>query len=201
MVGNIHDTWSETANQEVGAVALHLQIVGLGARERDLPVSIDEAREYFHRDVPGFLAKIEDVEQLRALPQSHCFFMRNRPVGGLNHYFTVVNAVRVMPESSGLTLEALDFDIDGLSADYPLLKGFVSGALRIKAVNDERTRVDFRLTMRVDFPLPRPLQLLPHVLVKTTADGVMSNRLDGVVRTLYQKVLNDFNLSDNEVMQ
>jgi hypothetical protein len=93
---------------------------------------------------------------------------------------------------NGLHWSPLDFDLDKIKSDCQVLKGYSEGSLVTQQMNDTLTRLNFNFTISLEFPMPGPLKLVPRSLVQNTADGLMNFKVAATVESLYQKVLQDF---------
>jgi hypothetical protein len=122
--------------------------------------------------------------------------MTHHPMGGLNHYITVVTALQAESTPSGLVLKALDFDHQKVRSDHQVVKGFIDGRLDACAQGPQATAIDFSFTISLDFEVPTALTLVPRPLIQATADGLMRLKLGLIVENLYAKVRQDFNLRE-----
>lgn len=170
-----------------------LTIKGTGTKAGEVPDNLDNTISYI-RKVEDFLWKIPDVETLKPLSRENCYLLINKPIGGMNYYVTVASALQIEPTPDGLVITPLDFDHEKVKSEHQVLKSFVSGYTKLSGQGD-RTSIDFSLTINIDFPMPGALRFVPQGLVQSTADGIMSLRMNMIVDALYQKVLADFSMT------
>lgn len=170
-----------------------LIIKGTGTKSGELPVSRAEALAYFG-DLGAFIQKIEDVETVRPLGHAHTVLVTHKPIGALNVFTRVVCALRGEFCETGIQLVPLDFDAEKIKSEHQVLKGFIDGGLVLRELAADRTHAELSFTLRVEFPLPGALKLVPRALVQSTADGVMQMRMASAVNDLYSKVIADFGL-------
>lgn len=170
-----------------------LIIKGTGLKAGELPAGYDRAREYL-QDLPGFIRKIEDVDTIRPLKRENTYLVTHKPIGALNFYTTVVYCMEAIWNEEGVTFNPLDFDTAQIQSPHTVLKGMVTGGLKIAPAGPDRTTVDLRFELAVELPIPGMLKLMPQSLIQSTADGIMTVKVGHAVEVMYKKVLEDFNM-------
>ena len=170
-----------------------LIIKGTGLKAGELPAGYDRAREYL-QDLAGFIQKIEDVDTVRPLKRENTYLVTHKPIGAMNFYTTVVYCLEAIWNDEGVTFNPLDFDTAQIQSPHTVLKGMVTGGLKLGRVSPELTSVDLRFELAVELPIPGMLKLVPQNLVQSTADGIMTVKVGHAVECMYKKVLEDFNM-------
>ena len=168
-----------------------LTIKGTGVKAGEIPVAQSRALEYF-KDIPAFLHKIDDVDQVRPLGRDGAYLVTHKPIGGMNYYVTVVYAFQAEFTPDGLVGRPLDFDVEKVKSEHPVLKGFVDTLLVTKPKSTETTSIDFKFTLTLEMPMAPALKLLPRPFVQATADGIMNLKVGATIDAFYKKVLTDF---------
>jgi hypothetical protein len=170
-----------------------LTIKGTGKKAGELPLGLPQAKEYF-QDLPGFIAKIEEVDQVKPLKRANTYLVTHKPIGAMNFYTTVVYCLEAEWTDAGITFKPLDFDPEQIKSEHMVLKGFVNGGLKLVPAGDDRTSVDLVFELNVELPIPTVLKFVPQGLVQSTADGIMTMKVAASVESMYSKVLQDFNM-------
>jgi hypothetical protein len=119
-------------------------------------------------------------------------------MGGLSYQVRMVACMQTSWDETGLRLSPLDFDVEKIQSDLPVVKGFIDGHLRFDARQPAVTNVALDFSVTVEVPIPPVLNLLPRGLVQATGDGIMNLQIGMVVTTLFRKVMDDFKLTVNQ---
>lgn len=170
-----------------------LLIKGRGVKNGEGPLSQKEALEYFS-DIPSFLLKIDDVDQVKALSHPNSYLVTHKPVGAFNYHVTVVYALQVEKTETGMVFKPLDFDVEKIKSEHQVLKGFCDGELITKVLAPDRTGVDFYFNLSIELPVAPALMLVPRGLIQTTADGIMNLKIGLTIDAFYKKVMEDLKL-------
>lgn len=170
-----------------------LVVKGRGVKNGEGPLPLREALDYFS-DIPAFLHKIDDVDQVRALAHPDSYLVTHKPIGALNYYVTVVYALQVVKNELGMTFKPLDFDHEKIKSEHQVIKGFCDGELVAKVLAPDRTGIDFYFNLSLEFPVPMALKLAPRGLLQSTADGLMNLKVGLTVDAFYKKVMEDLKL-------
>ena len=107
-----------------------IRISGRGATQSELPLGLAGARTYF-QDVASFLDKIEAVNTVKPLGRPGAYLISHHAVGALNYKVVLVTCMQAEWHEGGMRLIPLDFDTDKLKYDYPVVKGFSEGELKL----------------------------------------------------------------------
>lgn len=172
-----------------------LTIKGQGATGSELPIGMDRARTYFFDELEGFLRKIEAVDTIKPLSRPGAYLITHQPMGGLSYMVVMVACLQAEWHPGGMRLSPLDFDLEKVKSDHPTVKGFITGDLQVFEREPGSIEVAFKFGVDVELPLRGALRLLPQPLIQATGDGIMGFRTQQVVKNLFQKVLEDFQLS------
>lgn len=171
-----------------------ITLKGLGSTAADLPIDYLGARAHF-ADVPSFLAKIAAMDTIRPLSRPGVYLITHHPMGGLSYQVRMVACMQTSWDESGLRLSPLDFDVEKVKCDLPVVKGFIDGHLRFDTRQPVLTNVALDFSVTVEVPIPPVLKLIPRPLVQATGDGIMNIQIGMVVASLFRKVMDDFKLT------
>lgn len=167
---------------------------GRGATAAELPIGPAAAKDYFG-DIPAFLRKIEVVDGIRPLARPGTYLLTHHPMGGFGYEVVMAACLEAAWQGDHMRLAPLDFDLEKVASPHPLVKGFIEGELRLAEPRQDATAAEFAFAVTVEVPIPGVLKLVPGSVLQATADGIMGLRVGGVVRSLFQKVLDDFQLT------
>ena len=173
-----------------------ITVRGQGQTAAELPVARAAARTYF-ADVPAFLRQIEAVDGVKPIAGGAAYLITHHPVGGFGYEVVVVAVLEHVWDGHQMRLVPRDFDLDKVKGPHAQVKGFIEGTLTLDERAADRTAAAFSFALTVEIPVPGVLSLVPRPLLQTTADGLMTLKSGLVVRSLFQKVLADFQLPAN----